>query len=45
MSNNGVTNSASIYMAEGANELRELRQLTPPLPFAVRTAQVRLTVN
>ena len=45
MSNNGVTNATGIYMTENGNELRELRQLTPPLPFAVRAAQVQCIIN
>lgn len=40
ISGNGVSNPPNIFVTEGASELRELRQLTPPLPFAVRTAQV-----
>lgn len=39
ISSNGVPNPPNIFVTEGASELRELRQLTPPLPFAVRTAQ------
>ncbi|XKL64357.1 hypothetical protein PGB90_004443 [Kerria lacca] len=39
ISNNGIPNSQNIFVAENTNELRELRQLTPPLPLTVRTAQ------
>lgn len=42
---NGVPTSPNIFVAENTNEMRELRQLTPPLPFPVRNPQVRLTLS
>ncbi|KAK7595088.1 hypothetical protein V9T40_001521 [Parthenolecanium corni] len=36
---NGVPTSPNIFVAENTNEMRELRQLTPPLPFPVRNPQ------
>ncbi|XP_065207042.1 E3 ubiquitin-protein ligase RNF38-like isoform X2 [Planococcus citri] len=39
LTNGGVANSPNIFVADNTNELRDLRQLTPPLPFAVRGGQ------
>lgn len=40
LTNGGVANSPNIFVADNTNELRDLRQLTPPLPFTVRGGQV-----
>lgn len=42
LASGAVNNSPNIFVADSANELRELRQLTPPLPFTVRAGQVKL---
>lgn len=40
IANGGVANSPNIFVADNSSELRDLRQLTPPLPFTVRAGQV-----